>query len=64
MTWPSKLVELSSCVIMVRPSLQRKNQKNDYEVLLLKRNQKLQFGGFYAFPGGKVDPEDQFEKYA
>ena len=28
------------------------------EVLMLRRNSKIAFGGMWVFPGGKVDPED------
>ncbi|MDE0886631.1 MAG: NUDIX hydrolase [Myxococcota bacterium] len=28
------------------------------EVLMLKRNSKIAFGGMWVFPGGRVDPED------
>lgn len=28
------------------------------EVLVLRRNSKLAFGGMWVFPGGRVDPED------
>jgi len=28
------------------------------EVLMLRRNSKLVFGGMWVFPGGRVDPED------
>ena len=29
-----------------------------YEVLMLKKNSKITFGGMWVFPGGKIDPED------
>jgi 8-oxo-dGTP pyrophosphatase MutT (NUDIX family) len=29
------------------------------EVLMLRRNSKLAFGGMWVFPGGRVDPEDR-----
>ena len=28
------------------------------EVLLLKKNEKITFGGSWVFPGGRVDPDD------
>ncbi len=28
------------------------------EVLMLKKNSKITFGGMWVFPGGKIDPED------
>ena len=28
------------------------------EVLMLKKNSKIYFGGMWVFPGGRVDPED------
>ena len=31
---------------------------NGIEVLMLKRNSKIAFGGMWVFPGGRVDPED------
>jgi len=29
------------------------------EVLMLRRNSKIAFGGMWVFPGGRVDPEDE-----
>ena len=29
------------------------------EVLMLRRNSKIYFGGMWVFPGGRVDPEDR-----
>jgi 8-oxo-dGTP pyrophosphatase MutT (NUDIX family) len=29
-----------------------------YEVLMLKKNSKITFGGMWVFPGGKIDAED------
>ena len=49
--FPSKYIPTSSSVIIVRPQKVR----NDYEVLLLKRNPKISFGNFYAFPGGMIE---------
>jgi 8-oxo-dGTP pyrophosphatase MutT (NUDIX family) len=31
----------------------------ELEVLMLRRNSKLAFGGMWVFPGGRVDPEDR-----
>jgi 8-oxo-dGTP pyrophosphatase MutT (NUDIX family) len=28
------------------------------EILMLKRNSKIAFGGMWVFPGGRIDPED------
>ena len=46
-------------IIIVRPLLEseKKNTTDgyDYKVLLMKRNEKIVFGGFYAFSGGKVE---------
>lgn len=32
------------------------------EVLMLRRNSKIAFGGMWVFPGGRVDPEDSDPK--
>ena len=50
---------------MVRPAASRPSltMPNNYEVLLLKRQKDLAFGGYYAFPGGKVEVQDHFETY-
>ena len=32
--------------------------ENGPEVLMLRRNSKITFGGMWVFPGGKIDPED------
>jgi len=31
---------------------------SDPQVLMMKRNSKIAFGGMWVFPGGRVDPED------
>ena len=28
------------------------------EVLMLRKNSKIAFGGMWVFPGGRIDPED------
>jgi 8-oxo-dGTP pyrophosphatase MutT (NUDIX family) len=58
-------LKLSSAVIFVKPK-ESPDENSDYEILLLKRNEKLTaFGGFYAFPGGVVDmPGDSFEHWS
>jgi 8-oxo-dGTP pyrophosphatase MutT (NUDIX family) len=56
----SKVTDLSSCVVMVREA---RTTANNYEILLLKRTQNLAFGGYYAFPGGKLDKQDHIEAY-
>jgi 8-oxo-dGTP pyrophosphatase MutT (NUDIX family) len=61
--WPSRLVDLSACILFVRRCATRAGSKHDYELLLLQRNQKLSFGGYYAFPGGKIETQDRLEKY-
>jgi len=32
--------------------------RNTFEVLLLRRNSKIAYGGFWVFPGGRIDQED------
>ncbi len=32
--------------------------EESYEVLMLKKNSKITFGGMWVFPGGKIDAED------
>ena len=34
------------------------------EVLMLRRNSKIYFGGMWVFPGGKVDPADRADSTA
>lgn len=44
----------AATVILARP-----NDADEPEILMLKRNSKLDFaGGLWVFPGGRVDPED------
>ena len=31
------------------------------EVLMLRKNAKIDFGGMWVFPGGRIDPEDEAE---
>ncbi len=56
-TFPSKVIPLSSSVILVRPKTTQTQYKSafDYQILLLKRNSKLSFGNFFAFPGGMLE---------
>jgi ADP-ribose pyrophosphatase YjhB (NUDIX family) len=58
--YPTKYISVSSSVLVIRRAALEsyKNQslnKCDYEILMLKRNPKTSFGGFYAFPGGVVE---------
>ena len=49
----------AATVILVRPAAQ------SFEIFMLRRTSKAAFaGGMYVFPGGRVDPEDHFNKYA
>ena len=44
----------ASSVLLVRPGA-----KAPTEVYMIRRQKRMRFlGGFYAFPGGKVDPDD------
>ena len=36
-----------------------RDRNNEIEVLMLRRNSKIYFGGMWVFPGGKVDPVDR-----
>jgi 8-oxo-dGTP pyrophosphatase MutT (NUDIX family) len=36
-----------------------RDSSNGIEVLMLRRNSKIYFGGMWVFPGGKVDPDDR-----
>ena len=38
-----------------------KDGANGVEVLMLRRNSKIYFGGMWVFPGGRVDPEDRLD---
>ena len=42
----------AATVVLLRDS------DESYEVLMLKKNSKITFGGRWVFPGGKIDPED------
>jgi 8-oxo-dGTP pyrophosphatase MutT (NUDIX family) len=35
-----------------------RNGSSGLEVLMLRRNSKLAFGGMWVFPGGRIDPDD------
>ena len=37
-----------------------RQNNNDMEVLIVERSSNTAFGDLYVFPGGKVDPEDNF----
>ena len=36
-----------------------RDSSNGVEVLMLRRNSKIYFGGMWVFPGGRVDPGDR-----
>lgn len=36
-----------------------RDTREGVEVLMLKKNSKIYFGGMWVFPGGRVDPEDR-----
>lgn len=38
--------------------LLRDNAEGEAEILMLKKNSKITFGGMWVFPGGKIDAED------
>ncbi len=47
----------AASVVLVRPA--PAGAREPIEVYLIRRNASMRFlGGYYAFPGGKVDPED------
>lgn len=43
---------LAATAVLVRDGV------DDVEVLMLRRNSKVAFGGMWVFPGGRVDPDD------
>ena len=46
----------SGSIIIVKPTKpEDKSDEFDYKVLFMKRNEKLSYGGFYAFSGGKIE---------
>lgn len=79
--YPSKFINMSSSVILIRPHQGKKsvniassapplislanlkNNKLDYQVLLLKRNAKLSFANYFAFPGGMIEKQDYVHKW-
>jgi hypothetical protein len=63
-TFPTKFINVSSAVIIVRrtakskksfPHIKKGVKPCDYEVLMLKRNPKISFGNYYVFPGGMLE---------
>jgi len=53
-------IKPAATVILVRPA-----DTGGFEIFMLRRTSKAAFaGGMYVFPGGRVDPEDHFNKYA
>lgn len=62
--FPSKYISVSSSVILIRKHTQQTAlSTQDYQILLLKRNPKISFGGLYAFPGGMVEKQDYVEPW-
>src|ERR1044072_844889 len=51
----------AASVLLVRPSASS-GAAEPLEVYMIRRNKGMKFlGGFYAFPGGRVDPADMTE---
>src|SRR5213596_356361 len=47
----------AASIVLVRPA--PPESPEPIEVYMIRRRRSMKFlGGFYAFPGGKVDPED------
>lgn len=56
-------IKPAATVILVRPAPSQAD--GGFEIFMLRRTSKAAFaGGMYVFPGGRVDPEDHFNKYA
>ena len=53
--YPAKFIASSSSVLLVRES---KLKLGEFEILLLKRSPKISFANYYAFPGGKIEDQD------
>ena len=53
---------LAATVILLRDNPDGPGSGSDdpsgLEILMLKRNSKIAFGGMWVFPGGRIDPED------
>ena len=47
-----KVLRQSAAMILLRKT------KDDFKVLLVKRNPKISFGSSWAFPGGAAERED------
>ena len=61
--YPSKFINLSASVILLRP-YQTTVNKLDYQILLLKRNSNLRsFANYFAFPGGMIEKQDYVHKW-
>ena len=62
----AKYSTISSSIVLVRqqPLTQNSHQSFlDYQILFLKRAENTYAGGFYAFPGGKVEAQDYRENW-
>ena len=35
-----------------------RDQESGLEALMVRRSSRLQFGGMWVFPGGRIDPDD------
>ncbi len=58
-------IKPAATVILVRPVASPQTGVGGFEIFMLRRTSKAAFaGGMYVFPGGRVDPEDHFNKYA
>ena len=63
--YPSKHIPLSACVLLIRPKLgKNENTPLNYELLILRRNPKISFGNYYAFPGGMIEPQDRHDHWS
>ncbi|MFP6655605.1 MAG: NUDIX hydrolase [Myxococcota bacterium] len=49
---------LAATVVLLRDGPGDSANPGELEILMLRRNSKIAFGGMWVFPGGRVDPED------
>ena len=54
---------VSASTIMARRHRMPTVGSNEYQLLFLKRSENTYAGGSYAFPGGKVEPQDYRENW-
>lgn len=61
MTDPNDAELIPAATVLLLRDVANGSENTELEVLMLRRNSKLAFGGMWVFPGGRVDDDEMIE---